>query len=283
MLNENALNIVINALAAGSIIMPLALGFSLIMRTLRFADFALGGYALLSAWFFYFYSSLGYSVYISLLLSTASAGLLAAFFDVAVYRRIRKKEKAALLLSAASFATFALLREAFVFLYDKNFSLSQFSLPVSGKFFMILISFFSLILLFLIIKITRAGKALSALSAGRNAIELAEASGIDTQKLISAGMIMAGSLAGISGILANFESGIDIDSGAMLLIKAFAASILISESLAGAAAGSLLIGFLETSLEPFYSGIAVVAAMLSVLYIRARIKSEAGGYEHESA
>jgi len=279
MTNESTL--IINALAAGSIILPMAISIYLSMNLLRSAHFALGGHALLGAWFFYFYSSIGFNIYASFLLSIASAAFLEAFFDIAFYRKIRKKENAQLLFAAASFATFALLREIFIFLAagrsitgKKTAALvgeAMFSSSVSSaNVVAVFVSSFSLVVFFLLTK-TRTGKAARALFAGKKAAELAETSGIDTQKLITLNMIIAGSLAAVSGILMSFAGNVDADSGAMLLIKAFAAG-LIDSSTAGIVMGSMLVGLLENILNaPFEEG-AIFTFILYSLYVKSKIK-----------
>jgi|GEM_PF-7105915 len=279
MINDN---VIINGALAGSIILPIALGFSLSMQVLRFTDFALGGYALLGAWFFYFYNGFGYHVYFSFLFALASVAFLAGFFEIAIYRKMRKKESA-LLLPITAFAIFALLREVFIFLHNGKLKII-FALPyLSPQLSMISVSLFSFVFLLVMLEKTRTGKAMKAISKSISFIELAEVSGIDTKKLMTASATIASMLAALSGSLTSLAYGINADTGASLLIKAFAASVLAGGSIAAAAVVSLLIGFLENFLAPVYADAAIFIIIVLTLLVKSKMTKFEGGYEHECA
>ena len=96
----------------------------------------------------------------------------------------------------------------------------------------------------LMLRYTRLGKQMRALA---DNFELAEATGIDTNRIVLATWLLAGGLAGLAGVLYAAAVGtFTPDLGFLLLLSLFAAVILggIGDAY-GALAGGLLLGLIQ--------------------------------------
>ena len=109
---------------------------------------------------------------------------------------------------------------------------------------MVLASVVVLTLVGLMLRFTRLGKQMRALA---DDAELAETTGIDTNRIIVATWLLAGGLAGLAGVLYASAVGVFTpDLGFLLLLSLFAAVILggIGDAY-GALAGGLLLGLIQ--------------------------------------
>lgn len=114
---------------------------------------------------------------------------------------------------------------------------------------------------------TRIGKATRAVSDNPS---LAAASGIDVDRVIRIVWIMAGALAGLSGILwAYFRPGVSWDMGFQILLLTFAAVTLGGLGTAfGALVGALIVGmFVELSTLIIPSDMKYVGALLILILV----------------
>lgn len=114
---------------------------------------------------------------------------------------------------------------------------------------------------------TRIGKATRAVSDNPS---LASASGIDVDRVIRIVWVMAGALAGLSGILwAYFRPGVSWDMGFQILLLTFAAVTLGGLGTAfGALVGSLIVGlFVEMSTLIIPSDMKYVGALVILILV----------------
>jgi len=114
---------------------------------------------------------------------------------------------------------------------------------------------------------TRIGKATRAVSDNPS---LAAASGIDVDRVIRIVWVMAGGLAGLSGILwAYFRPGVSWDMGFQILLLTFAAVTLGGLGTAfGALIGALIVGmFVELSTLIIPSDLKIVGALVILILV----------------
>ncbi len=99
---------------------------------------------------------------------------------------------------------------------------------------------FGLVLLF---KFTIFGKAIKAISDDE---EVARIIGINTNKIIGYVFFIGSAIAGLSGILMGFDTGIEPTMGMSLLLKGVIASIIGGVgNIYGGVLGAFLLGFVE--------------------------------------
>jgi neutral amino acid transport system permease protein len=115
---------------------------------------------------------------------------------------------------------------------------------------------------------TRLGTAMRAVSDSR---ELAEASGIDVQRIIVATWVIGAGLAALGGVLQGVSETVTWDMGFTLLLLMFAAVILGGIGTAyGAVLGAILIG-LASQVSTYWisskyrTGIALAVLIIAVL------------------
>ena len=108
----------------------------------------------------------------------------------------------------------------------------------------VVVGLVALVLVGLLLRMTRTGKEMRALA---DNINLAEVSGIDTQRVILVTWAVAGGLAGLAGVVSAAAIGVMTPNfGWVLLLSLFAAAVLGGLSSAyGALAGGLLLGLVE--------------------------------------
>ena len=95
----------------------------------------------------------------------------------------------------------------------------------------------------ILLKFTRFGKAVRAISDDE---EVSKIVGIDTNKIIGRIFFIGSAIAGLSGILVGFDTGIEPGMGLSLLLKGVIASIIGGiGNVYGGLLGAFLLGFIE--------------------------------------
>jgi neutral amino acid transport system permease protein len=128
-----------------------------------------------------------------------------------------------------------------------------------------------LLALALLLRLTRLGKQIRALSDNP---ELAETTGIDTERIVLVTWVLAGALAGLAGIVYGASVGVVTPNlGFEIVLSLFAAVIVGGIGNAyGALAGGVLIGLVQewaTLIAPASIKVAVgFGAMILVLILR---------------
>ena len=247
--------LIANGIIAGSIYALIALGFTIIYRTVRFFHFAHGVVYTAGAYlFFTFLIIIGLNPIFSFFFSIALASILGILIDRLCYSPLRKYKASNLVFLIASFGVFIFLQNFFQILYGAQILTLRTGPVKEGHQILgaiitdiqIVIIFVSLVL-FLItwqfIQKTKLGKAIRAVSDDPIG---ARVTGINSEKVILAAFAIGSALAGIAGILISFETNIEPTMGMNAILKGIIASIIGGiGSIPGAMFGGLFLGLAE--------------------------------------
>lgn len=244
----------VNGLIAGAIYALIAAGFSLIYSVCKFINFAHGAIVAVAAYVVYFiFSVLGLDFWVSVILTL----VVISFFGLALnyfYKQFRKRKASNVILLLASFAILILLESLILIFFGadvKTIGLIKIAkgLEFGGaiitplQIFIVVVSFVLFVLIFLLMKKTRIGKAMRAVSDNK---DVAEVVGIPSEKIYQWTFIISSIIAGIAGILVGLEQNLEPTMGTNLIIKGFTGAVIGGiESVPGAILGSFLLGFAE--------------------------------------
>ena len=245
--------LIINGLIAGSIYALAASGFSLVYYVMKFLHFAQGAVITYAAYaMLLLYSQLGLGSAVSIILSIAVAVLVTLVMDFAVYKPLRKRKATGVVLLIASLAilTFSttFIRAIFgastrtIKFYNKTFDFGIFTITLI-QLAIIISAMLLFLLLWIIMKKTRLGKAMRALSDNK---DVAQVVGISPEKIYAYTFVIAGVFAGISGILIGIEQNLYPRMSVLIIVKGFISSVVGGiNSVPGAVVGGLFIGLVE--------------------------------------
>ena len=248
--------LVANSIIAGSVYALVGLGFTLIYGAVRFFDLGYGVFTAVGGYTVFFLSKmLGLPVLPSVVLGVLVAGLLGFVVNIIVYKPIRKRGASNLVLLVASLGVLTMLQAVIAILFTSQFqTLSQnivgqriyniFGGIITEIQVIILLSAFGvMVALALLLKKTKFGKAVRAISDDE---EVAKTIGINTGKIIGYVFFIGSAIAGLAGILIGFDTGIEPTMGLALLLKGVIAAIIGGVgNIYGAVLGAFLLGFVE--------------------------------------
>jgi len=248
------LQLLINGLIIGAIYALVASGFSIIYSTCKFFNFAHGAVVSLSAYFLFFLSSLlNLNFYLAVILTIIFSGLVGLIMNY-IYKQLRRRKTSSALLLLASFAILIFCESIILIFFGanvKNFEPLQFTggINFGGAIItplqvgIIITSIIVLILLIILMKGTKIGKAMRAVSDNK---ETAEIIGIDSEKIYTLSMVIGSIIAGIAGILIGLEQNLTPTMGTYLVVKSFAGVVIGGiGSILGAILGSFFLGLVE--------------------------------------
>jgi len=272
----------INGLSIGSIYALAAIGLTLVYGILKLVNFAHGDFMTLGA-----YVAFAVNVSADLPLALAVAAALAAValmglsFEYAIWRPMRNRGAGMLQLLLMSLGLAFVIRYLIQFQWggqsqklnvDTLQAWHPFDLTISRIQVIVIVSAGVLLtVVALLLKTSTLGKSMRALS---DNFDLAEVSGIDTGRVIAVTWLVAGGLAGLSGVFAAiYQTTFDSETGFRLLLSVFAAVILGGIGSAyGALAGGILIGLVQEwstmFVSPTYKEAVGFLVLILVLLIR---------------
>ena len=244
-----------NGLIAGAIYALVASGFSLIYSTCKFVHFAHGAVIAVSAYFLYFlFSLLGLNFWLSVIFAILFSSFFGWLLNTVFYRQLRKRKASSVILLIAGFSLLILFESLILLFFGADVKTIGFikiakGLEIFGavitplQIFIIGSSFLLLLLLFFLMKRTKIGKAMRAVSCNK---DVAEVVGISSEKIYSWSFIIGSAIAGIAAILVGLEQNLEPTMGTSLMIKGFTGAIIGGVgSVPGAILGAFLLGFAE--------------------------------------
>lgn len=253
-MGELILQVFANSIIAGSLYLLLSLGFNLTFATAKFFDLgwgaltAVGGYST-----FYFANRLGWGLGISISIGILVAGIIGFLSEKIVYKKMRKQKASSLVLLIASLGMLTLFQAIVAMIFTSQFQTIRNNISetiqigsaviTNIQLWMLVTGIALLILISLFLKYSLFGKAIKAVSDDE---EVAKIVGINTEKIIGVIFFVAGAIAGLAGILAGLDVGIQPTMGFGMLQKAIIASIVGGlGSIGGSFFGAFLLGFTE--------------------------------------
>jgi len=257
------LELLVGGLTRGSIYALIALGYTMVYGIIELINFAHGEIYMIGAFTALIIASVltmnGFSGLSVLILAAVFAVVYASAYGFTVekiaYKPLRQAPRLSPLISAIGMSIFlqnyVLLAQTSDFLPFPNL-LPQFEFLApyahiigSTELFIIATTAVVMILLTLLIKFTRMGKAMRATAQDRT---MAMLTGVNVDRVISGTFILGSALAAIGGVLIASHTGrINFYIGFIAGIKAFTAAVLGGiGSIPGAVLGGLLLGWTES-------------------------------------
>ncbi len=250
---EYVLSVLVAGLRFGLIIAMTAIGLSLVFGTTGLINFAHGEFVGIGAVvaFLFGTSPLRWPFVVAIAIAIVAVGLLAGLIEVGLWRPLRKRGTGLIQMFIISIGVSLLLRHAVLLFFGskrQQYAQATTETPVSlgpidvqpRDLVIIGASIVVLLAVAFMLQKTRMGKAMRALADNK---DLAEASGIDVQRVILQVWVLGGGLAALGGVFYGLTAAVYWDMGFNLLLLMFAGIILGGLGSAyGAILGSLVIG-----------------------------------------
>lgn len=257
------LKLFLSGTAKGSIYALIALGYTMVYGIVQLINFAhgevymIGGFTALIVGGFLF--TLGLPVPLVLALSVFAAVVFASAFGFTIeklaYQPLRNKPRLSALISAIGISTilqnFVLLMQTEKYLpFPSYLPELRFLEPLreylnSTQFIILFVTAIVMLILIVIIKFTRMGKAMRATAQDK---DMAQLLGVNINQVISVTFIIGSALAAVGGVLiCSYMGQINYYIGFVAGIKAFVAAVLGGiGSIPGAVLGSFILGWTES-------------------------------------
>ena len=247
--------LIINGIIAGSIYALVALGFTIIYRTVKFFHFAHGVVYTAGAYFAYtLFTFLHLHFVLCFLLATLFTAILGIGMDKLVYYPLRLCKASNMILLLASFGVYIFLQNLIAIIYGNQILVLRtgpikegykiFTAVITPVQIMILVvSILLMILLWFFIQKTKLGKAMRAVADDPLAASVV---GINPDKIILASFAIGSALAGVAGVLISLETNLEPTMGFSAILKGIIASIIGGiGSIPGAVFGGFFLGLVE--------------------------------------
>ncbi len=275
---------VINGLALGSIYALIALGYTMVYGIIKLINFAHGDVMMVGAYVgFFLITWCGMNLAAALLIAMAVCAVLGVVIDHFAYKPLRHSSRIAALITAIGVSF--LLEYVFVFFFtastrsysgnvisDELYHFLDNQVTVTNKDVLIFtVTFVLMVLLQYVVKKTRVGKAMRAVSLDQEAASLM---GIHVNRIISFTFAVGSALAAAAGVLIGvYYNSIDPLMGIMPGVKAFVAAVLGGiGSIPGAVVGGFILGILESLVSGYGSSLYRDAVAFGVLIFILLIK-----------
>lgn len=274
--------LLVNGLIAGAIYALAAAGFALVYKVVKFQYFSHGAVIAFGAYlFFTFFNRMKLNIFIAASLTIIAVVLITLIKDKLVYLQLRRRNATSLTLLIASISLLIFMSSLILAIYGastKSISLGKktrildFGL-VTMTSTQICIIFFAMLLfllLYFVLKKTKLGKAMRALSDNK---EVAQIVGINPEKIYTYTFIISAVLGAVSGILIGVEQNLYPRMGVIIIIKGFISAVVGGlGSVPGSIAGGFFIGIVENLgilyLPSGYKDVIAFTIMLMFLLFR---------------
>lgn len=286
---EYFLELFLSGLTRGSIYALIALGYTMVYGIIELINFAHGEIYMIGAFTGLIIASvltvMGLNQIAILVIASVVAIIYSAAYGFTVekiaYKPLRKAPRLSPLISAIGMSIFlqnyVLLAQTSDFVpFPKLVPEFAFWEPYShvinsAQLLILIITALVMVLLTILIKFTKIGKAMRATAQDRNMAMLV---GIDVNSVISITFIIGSALAALGGVLIASHIGmINFNIGFIAGIKAFTAAVLGGiGSIPGAVVGSLVLGWTESFATGYvssdYEDVFAFALLVLILIFR---------------
>lgn len=271
----------VNGISVGSIYALMATGYALIYSLLGFSNWAHGDIGMIGAYLgFFFLTAFHLPVWLALILAVVGAGLVSVLSERFAYRRIRQNNSPTMFLMISAMGLSVALQNFVLVTVGSKFKtyppiLSVKAISIGGVYIGLIdlisfvVSIVAIIILYFLIERTKFGLAVKAAAAN---MQVASLLGINVDKYIGLVFLLAGSLAGVSGVLLGMKYTVYPQLG-NFAIKAFIASVFGGlGSVPGAIVGAMFIGIMEVFVAGYVSAglrdLFTFTLLVAVLVIR---------------
>ena len=247
--------LIINGIIAGSIYALVALGFTIIYRTVKFFHFAHGVVYTAGAYFAYtLFAFLHLHFLLCFLLSIIFTAFLGIGIEKLVYYPLRLRKASNMVLLLASFGVYIFLQNLIALIYGNQVLVLRTGPIREGytilnavitpiQIMILVVSILLMFLLWFFIQKTKLGKAMRAVADDPLAASVV---GINPDKIILASFAIGSALAGVAGILISLETNLEPMMGFSALLKGIIAAIIGGiGSIPGAMFGGFFLGLAE--------------------------------------
>jgi len=229
------MQVAINTIVSASVVLVIALGFSIVFSTARFFHFAHGIVFTSAAYFAsLFAAGMNVPLLLAALLAVVCAGVIGWAIEIGVYRPLRRRGASGLILLLASLGTYIVLQNAISLVFGDATRTLRWGDVTEGidllggritpvQLLTILTSGVLTFLAAAFMKATKLGRTLRAVASDP---DLAEASGIDSNRAILAAVVAGSFLAGIAGVLSSLLSDMTPTMGMTPLMLAVVAVVV---------------------------------------------------------
>lgn len=272
----------INGMSLGAIYALIALGYTMVYGVILLINFAHGDIMMVGAYVgFFSISVLGSNIVIAMIFAMVTCAILGVVIEKIAYRPLRNSTRIAALITAIGVSLF--LEYIMIFflgasqrvLPSESLAISNYNvmgLVISSKdIFVIISAVVLMVILQYIIKRTRTGKAMRAVSLDKDAAVLM---GINVDNIISVTFAIGSSLAAAAGVMVGvYYNTINPLMGIIPGLKAFVAAVLGGIGIIpGAMVGGFVMGILETMVSGYGSSLYRDAVAFGVLILILIIK-----------
>ena len=249
---------ILNGLVLGGIYILVALGLTLILSIMGIVQLAHGEVYMLGAYFMYYLSArAGFDFFLSLVIAAVVVGGMGVFLEKFFFRPFRGKMERALIIAIG---LILLLQNAV--LVTAGGTPRAFASPFSGvvrlsgimlsweRLVVVSVAVGLVLILLLLIKMTKVGQAMVAISQDR---EVAALQGINIDRISSIAMFIGCAFAAVAGALVGALFSVTPFMGGFALMKGIAVIILGGMgSIFGAVLGGVILGLID-GVVPVYS------------------------------
>ncbi len=280
--------LLLNGLNAGALYALVAVGFTLIYRTTKFFNLTHGAMLTVSAYAVYYLSKHGVGLYVAGVIGIVFAGLVGFGIEKTVYLPLRRRRASNMVLLVASLGGLTMLQAVIAMLFTSQGQVLESGIPPIYDVFggvvtltqvQIMVSAIAItVALILVLKYTRFGKAVEAIS---DDAEVAAIAGIETNRIIGYVFFIGSAIAGVAGFLVGVQSGLDPRMGMGLLLKGVIAAIVGGlGSMYGAFLGAFIVGLVENfgiwKLPSVWKDAIAFGLLIAFLLVRPRGILKAG-------
>jgi branched-subunit amino acid ABC-type transport system permease component len=246
------LQVIINSIVRASELTLLSLGLTMVYDILKFTNLAHTDFAVIGVYLAFFLNvTLGVPIVPATVLASLGTGVLMVLADKVIFKPLRNA--GAIILMVASLGLGIAVRNGIRAVYGataRNFTVPL-QRPLVTEYFritplqiwIILAGVIGVVLFHLLLHHTKFGKSMRAASDNP---ELAQASGIATEKIVIYVWFIAAAFASLGSILIGLETFIKPYMGFIIIVPVFCATIVggIGNPY-GAMLGALLLGLVE--------------------------------------
>jgi branched-chain amino acid transport system permease protein len=271
----------VNGISLGSIYALIALGYTMVYGIIKLINFAHGEVYMIGAFVGYAVPMFaGNNFFASLIIAMAACAMLGFTIEKIAYKPLRNSSRITLLITAIGVSLFlqyimmffvGAQSRAYPEILKKTIIDLDGVIINSNQIYIVLTTVVLMFLLQFIVKYTKQGKAMRAVSLDRDAAQLM---GIDVNKTISFTFLIGSALAGAGGVLVGiYYNSINPLMGLMPGLKAFVAAVFGGiGNIPGAMIGGLAIGIIETMvggyINSMYRDAFVFSLLIAVLIIK---------------